>query len=321
MDAIDMDMLERAARTRWLKESAPRASLGELLGRAVPYFVIVTFLAGYTLSAPHTSAVLDMLTPGFGFVAPVMVELSLIYAAFARRRAKLQGEQPGAVVAVLRWLMFGVAVVTNLAGGLSQLVEHAAVDGMSAGAVWAEFDSLPLVVQAGFLMAIFMAVVIPVTCEVAGHGVAELAFGRRTTDNRLDDAWAQVAFEHMARLAYVQLMRAGQGPDDARRLAVQTVRGYLAAGSGRAGGRTGGQRPDTERTDGGRTEPVRSLPDSGRRTAQADKRTLADEWLVSHPAFVGESVRTVTAAMRADGLEIGRTTVNEALAARKESGQ
>src|SRR5215467_8281091 len=84
---IDVETIYRQERTRWLKDEALHKSIREHISDSVPYWIILVAIVLYGLSAPHTAAVFDKLTPGWGFIAPLGVEFGLLYAAFRRRVA------------------------------------------------------------------------------------------------------------------------------------------------------------------------------------------------------------------------------------------
>src|SRR5271165_6541716 len=86
-EMIDIEAIYRQERQRWLHDEAPRKSLRDLIAESVPYWIILVALVLYGLSAPHTAAVFDKLTPNWGWIAPIGVEFGLLYSAFRRRVA------------------------------------------------------------------------------------------------------------------------------------------------------------------------------------------------------------------------------------------
>src|SRR6185503_5541151 len=103
---IDVETIYRQERQRWLREEAPRKSVRDVIADTVPYWIVLVALVLYGLSAPHTSAVFDKLTPGWGFLAPVGVEFGLLYAAFRRRLAKDEGQSIPWTLWALEVLLF-----------------------------------------------------------------------------------------------------------------------------------------------------------------------------------------------------------------------
>src|SRR4051812_3202642 len=89
---VDVEIIYRQERQRWLREEAPRKSVRDAIAQSVPYWIILVALVLYCLSAPHTASVFDKLTPGWGWIAPVGVEFGLLYSAFRRRLARARQE-------------------------------------------------------------------------------------------------------------------------------------------------------------------------------------------------------------------------------------
>jgi hypothetical protein len=87
-EMIDVETIYRQERQRWLREEAPRKPVREVIVESVPYWIVLVALVLFCLSALHTAAVFDKLTPGWGWIAPVGVEFGLLYSAFRRRLAK-----------------------------------------------------------------------------------------------------------------------------------------------------------------------------------------------------------------------------------------
>src|SRR5438309_4076402 len=113
---IDVEMIYRQERQRWLKEEAPHKSLRDVIADSVPYWIVLVALVLYGLSAPHTAGVFDKLTPGWGFIAPIGVEFGLLYAAFRRRLARdMQQSLPWTLWA-LEILLFLTAMLVNGTG-------------------------------------------------------------------------------------------------------------------------------------------------------------------------------------------------------------
>jgi hypothetical protein len=69
-----------------------------VLADNVPYWIILVAPVLYGLSAPHTAGVFEKLTPGWGWITPLGVELGLLYSAFRRRLAKAAGQ-------ILPWML------------------------------------------------------------------------------------------------------------------------------------------------------------------------------------------------------------------------
>src|SRR5512135_2200138 len=119
---INIHDIYRQERSRWLREEAPRRSLRDLIAESVPYWIVLVALVLYGLSAPHTAAVFDKLTPGWGWIAPVGVEFGLLYSAFRRRLALHTNEQVPWTLWALEALLFVTAMLVNGAGAFASVV-------------------------------------------------------------------------------------------------------------------------------------------------------------------------------------------------------
>src|SRR5215475_13125403 len=128
---MDVETIYREARERWLKEEAPRKSVRDHIADSVPYWIILVAVVLYGLSAPHTAAVFDKLTPGWGFIAPVGVEFGLLYAAFRRRLAKAEQETLPWTLWALEILLFVTAMLVNGAGAFTSVVSATHIDTLS----------------------------------------------------------------------------------------------------------------------------------------------------------------------------------------------
>ena len=170
----------------------------------------------------------------WGWLAPIAVEVGLIWSAFEIRRAKSANASPLPAARFLRWFMLVIAVTTNAAGGFRAVVAGTGVTELSAEALWAAYAGLPFMTQIALLMTVIAALAVPITAEATGGGIAQQVFERRTRDDFRERAWLDAAFQETARACDVLFNRAGHAPDDARRLSVAAVRGYLSAGAGRS---------------------------------------------------------------------------------------
>lgn len=275
---IDIAAINKAERERYLREEAPKRNLSEWFGLFTPWAICLVFVAFYAQSAQHTSYVLDQLAPGVGWAAPIGVEAGLIYLAFRQRQ--LAALQPKREM-VLRWLLFLTAVLTNFAGALFDVTATSKLTGKSAGDILSTFAALPAPTQAALLMVVIMAFIVPIVCEVAGHGIADLVFTEKRNAYR-EEHWKRVEIKVTFQAVYNIYIQAGTPPHDAQAIATTQVRGYfgkldidelLIAPSQRAA------------LYPGVPETVETPP--------AVRKALA--WLKEHPETEGQSVRAVAA--------------------------
>src|SRR5260221_291791 len=119
---IDVETIYRETRQRWFREEAPRKTPRDVITDSVPYWIVLVALVLYGLSAPHTAAVFDKLTPGWGWLAPIGVEFGLLYAAFRRRLARNTHEPVPWMLWALELLLFITAMLVNGAGAFSSVI-------------------------------------------------------------------------------------------------------------------------------------------------------------------------------------------------------
>lgn len=220
---INIAEIYQRERANYLKNEAPKRTPSEWFGLLTPWAICLVFVAFYAQSAQHTSYVLDQLAPGVGWAAPIGVEAGLIYLAFRQRQlAALQPRRE----AVLRILLFAVAVLTNFAGALYDVTRQATLQSLSAGEIISKFAALSAPVQAALLMVVIMSFIVPIVCEVAGHGIADLVFAERRNAYR-EEHWKKAEIKVTFQAIYNIYLQGGVPPHEAQALAQQQVKGYF----------------------------------------------------------------------------------------------
>jgi hypothetical protein len=147
----------------------------------------------FALSAPHTARVFELLTPDFGYVAPIGVEFGLLYAAFRRKQSRMSGQKVPKTVWTLEILLFLTAIVVNGAGSLQAVVSSAGLDEKSMGTILEQFASLPATNQVALLLVPIAALIIPVGTSVAGEGLATLFLESDHDRELIEKKWQAVA--------------------------------------------------------------------------------------------------------------------------------
>src|SRR5258706_8814208 len=121
-ELMSIETIYHEERKRWFKEEAPRKSAREFIADSVPYWIVLVAVVLYGLSAPHTAAVFEKLTPGWGWIAPLGVEFGLLYAAFRRRIAHHLVETIPWTLWALEILLFVTAMLVNGTGAFTSVV-------------------------------------------------------------------------------------------------------------------------------------------------------------------------------------------------------
>ncbi len=307
-EALDIEVIYRQERTRWLREEAPHKSVRDIITESVPYWIILVALVLFGLSAPHTASVFSDLTPGWGWIAPVGVEFGLLYTAFQRRLAKAQQQKVPLTSWSLEILLFLTAMLVNGAGSFTSVVAATGLDDLSFSEIADHFGQLPATSQAALIMAVLSAFIIPIGTLVAGEGLAALALERHFTADFRAQRWQEVEFVTIYRAVFVRYLQQGLQEREARQRAITEVRGYLGKGSVSA---SGVRLLSTSSGHNGQSA-------NGRHEHRADThyggvkqnvRVFLDE----HPGLDQLSVNQVLATLREAGLQAGRTTVAEVL--------
>jgi len=300
-EALDMEAIYREERQRWLHDEAPRRSFRDVVADSVPYWIVIVALVLFGLSAPHTADIFNMLTPGWGFIAPVGVEFGLLYAAFRRRLAQSRDQTLPWTLWAMEVLLFVTSILVNGAGSLVSVVAANHLESLSFSAIVHSFDTLPATSQAALVMADLAAFIIPIGTLVAGDGLADLTLEQGEQTDFRERQWQEVEFTVVYRAVFVRYLQTGLDERDARRRVLSEVKGYLGTGQSSA---------------------VRLLSAG---TGQSEHRTngrhgvkaCVREHLDSNPALEALSVNQVLSELTSAGVRAGRTTIAEVLAERR----
>jgi hypothetical protein len=203
----------------------------DVIAGSVPYWIVLVALVLYGLSAPHTAAVFDKLTPGWGFIAPIGVEFGLLYSAFRRRLAREALKATPWTLLALEILLFLTAMLVNGAGAFSSVVSTTRLDTLSFTAIVEQFGNLPATSQAALVMAGLSAFIIPIGASVAGEGLAALVLERRIGLDLRELCWREAEFTVTYRAVFVRYLNMGVPDRDAKAKALAEVKGYLGGGN------------------------------------------------------------------------------------------
>jgi hypothetical protein len=303
-EMLDVETIYRQERQRWMSEEAPRKSAREVIAASVPYWIVLVAIVLYGLSAPHTAAVFDKLTPGWGFIAPIGVEFGLLYSAFRRRLARAMQTPTAWTLWALEILLFLTAMLVNGAGAFTSVVAATHLDSLSFAAMMERFGNLPATSQAALIMAVLAAFIIPIGALVAGEGLAALTIERQMGVDLRELRWREVEFTVIYRAVFVRYLSLGLPDREAKVRALSEVKGYLGAGTTSvralsAGSEQGGQAANEQPNNGVKGK-VRA-------------------YLTANPAAAQLSVNQLLSALSEQGIRAGRTTVAEVLREIKRS--
>jgi hypothetical protein len=304
---LDIEIIFRQERKRWLREEAPRRSFRDVVAGSVPYWIVIVALVLFGLSAPHTAHIFNMLTPQWGYIAPVGVEFGLLYAAFRRRLVKAEGQSLPWTLRALELLLFLTAILVNGAGAFASVVQATGLVDLSFSAITEGFGGLPATSQAALLMAGLSALIIPIGTLVAGDGLADLTLEKREHTDFREQRWKEVELQVVYRAVYVRYLQQGLPDKEAKKRAISEVRSYL---------------------DSAQASPVHLLSAQSGQGGQSEHPANGQSgsvkenvhiYLDTHPELLQKSVNNVLRELHTAGFEAGRTTVAEALKERKEA--
>lgn len=216
-------------KSQWLKNNKTKISTRKRASDSVPYWIILVALCLYLLSAPHTSAVFDLLTPGWGWVAPLAVEFGLLYASFRKRVAASSSEKLIWQLKALETLLFMTAILVNGAGSFISVAHVTNIQNSSFADLFNSFGGLPAITQVGLIMSIFAALIIPLGALTAGEGLAHLILSNSYLPTSNDDErWLTVANQEFYRALFSLYVSQGYSTRDARQLAGNETKAFLA---------------------------------------------------------------------------------------------
>jgi hypothetical protein len=311
-----------AARAEWERSARKNVGIQERIGMSVPWWLVAIAVAFFALSAPHTAATFDKLTTGLGWVAPIAVELSLLYAAFRKRQIKETGERVPGGVRALEVLSFVVAILVNGAGAFMSVVANLGIERLSFAQLGGQLGTLPASSQVALMLVPLAAIIIPIGTGVAGEGVADLMLKRRETGTLLEQEWRRVRVEVEFTALRDAAVQIGHPPGRAAKWAAGLVAGMSASAqlSAPSANEIFGQVTDGQLrtgTDAGGQVPalVAAVPDNPAEhgngngyVRRTDARTRVREYIQTNPDAVNLSARDL-----AEAVGVGKTTAAEEL--------
>jgi hypothetical protein len=199
-------------------------------------------------------------------------------------------------------------MLVNGAGAFSSVIAAVNLESLSFSSIVEEFGNLPATSQAGLVMALLSAFIIPIGALVAGDGLATLALERRTSSNAKEQAWEEVAFTVVYRALYGRYLQQGVAQMVARQKALGEVRGYLGNGSVSAVRQLSA--PTGQSGQNGHAGQENGQHESGQ---AGSVKARVHAYLDTLPDHAALSVNQVLAALKDSGVQAGRTTVAEVL--------
>jgi hypothetical protein len=315
--ALNITAIRDETRHKWLTDrrkemqsSHKKRTLQDYVGSSVPYWLVLIAAVFYLLSAPHTAATFDTLTPGWGWAAPIGVEFGLLFVAFRRKQTKPTAYRG------LRWLLILTAILVNGAGSFSAVMDRVGLQGASFIKLATDFYQLPALAVVSLMLVPMMALIIPIGTEVVGHGLAEFVLAQELFTAQdierekvlridLEQQWKQIERDELYRAFFDALIRQGETPGRAENKAKAFLKGVIITNEQPQLPASG--LPQTIADSGLLADEADSSGQTRLRKGEAKQRFEA--LIQSDPAFVRDPLTSVDdLALR---LGVGRSTAGE----------
>lgn len=217
---IDVAQVEVQARNQWERERRKRMTLAEYIINGLPLGLVVMVLVFWLLSAPHTVSVLDIITPGFGWVAPVGFEISILVLS-----ALIEAGWRSRMTYGLLGLLILMAVMVNTAGSFMVVVASATeISGMTFAQIMGQWPVLPAVNQVALLLVLPIGIAVPFIGKLAGDGVVKIALGRvELASANADDLWEMARDKQVKSALMNAALKVGAGTRTAGKWAERIV--------------------------------------------------------------------------------------------------
>lgn len=222
--------IEKAARREWELESRRRQKLEKWIVALLPPALLVMTAVFYMLSAPHTAGLLDFITPGFGWIAPIGMELGILIIAALRTAG-----QRNVMTLALLLTLIGMSMLINVIGGFMAVVElgqqadgvmTADIGGQTFVDLVQQFGFLPAAYQAALVLVLPVGISIPFITTLVGEILIKLAFGKvRLETEDLEQKWRKDASKVMHAALLQAAIKQGAGVKTATHWAQSVVDG------------------------------------------------------------------------------------------------
>lgn len=193
---VDLQDIQDTARNTFEAQQRRRRNLNAWLVMLLPWFQLVSFIVFYALSAPHTVYLMERITPVWGKLAPVGLELGVVFVAAMRHK-----NWRGALTFSILWSLVLVSVIINIGGGFIAVV-HSSTDNTMLTAtlveIIARFATLPAEYQVLFPLVVIVGTLIPIMGKFSGEAVIKLTSGEIKLEViTLEDLWEKEQFAYI----------------------------------------------------------------------------------------------------------------------------
>lgn len=217
---IDIQAEQEAARKAFESQQSRRRNLNDWIIALLPVFMLLAAVAFYILSAPHTVALLDKSSPGWGWVSPVAFEFFIVVLAAGRQAGWKSGQN-----FVLLYGLLAASVLINVAGGFIAVIQNAMdLNGATFTQLFAQYEGLPADLQVVLVLVPLIGVLIPVAGKVAGEFVIKISMGEiKFQSISIEDVWLKERNPQTKSALMRAAMKKGAGARTAGAWAQQVV--------------------------------------------------------------------------------------------------
>lgn len=211
-ESINITEVEKEARATWEREHRKRRRVEQWIIRLLPFGLILMTMIFYGLSAPHTAALMSLITPTFvgQYLAPLGFELGILIIA-----ALLEAGMRSRAAHLVLWVLLILSIVINIAGAFIAVVSLATGVVLEADTVdqlLQRFTSLPATYQVVLALVPFIGAAIPVVAKLSGEVVVKIALGKIRLERETDESlWAKESAKVMHGALLQTAMKMGAG--------------------------------------------------------------------------------------------------------------
>lgn len=211
-ETIDISEVEKGARAEWEREHRKRRRVEQWIIRLLPFGLILMVGIFYGLSAPHTAALLSLITPNFvgQYLAPLGFELGILIIA-----ALIEAGMRSRAAHLILWVLLILSVVINIAGAFIAVVSLATgivLSGDTVAQLLGRFAELPATYQVVLVLVPFIGAAIPIVSKLAGEVVVKIALGKIRLERESDEQlWAKESQKVMRGALLQAAMKMGAG--------------------------------------------------------------------------------------------------------------
>jgi hypothetical protein len=211
-ESINITEVEKEARATWEREHRKRRRVEQWIIRLLPFGLILMTMIFYGLSAPHTAALMSLITPTFvgQYLAPLGFELGILIIA-----ALLEAGMRSRAAHLVLWVLLILSIVINIAGAFIAVVSLATGVVLEADTVdqlLQRFTSLPATYQVVLILVPFIGAAIPIVAKLSGEVVVKIALGKIRLERESDESlWAKESAKVMHGALLQAAMKLGAG--------------------------------------------------------------------------------------------------------------